>query len=348
MSNFSKSMIGLALALVGTYFGVKYLLPLLSPFVIALFLAILIEPGVAFANARLRVPRGLAVFVVLLVMSGLMLTALSLGVVEIASEIDRLSNNLGGLSRTITSGIQRLVSAANLLVEELPQPIADYINSQQDTIVSVLQAAVAFIGGVLAQVPQFVAVMFISVIASFFISKDYRRFSEGMVRSVPDKWRQRLSGIRTELLASFAQYLRSRFVLIAITTVTNLVGLSIMGVNYAWLLGLACGLLDVLPLIGPAAVFLPWIIYHLVMGNYGYALGLLAVHAISSGIRQAAELRVMQRNLDLHPLMSLVSLYVGSKLFGAVGLIVGPLSVVFVKAIYQSIIAPMFPPEEEE
>jgi sporulation integral membrane protein YtvI len=348
LSNFSKAMIALALVLVGTYFGVRYLLPLVSPFVIALFLAILIEPGVAFANTRLRVPRGLAVFVVLLLLSGLMLTGLSLGVAEIAGEIDRLSRNMGGLSRTIVSAIESLISATNVLVEELPQPIADYINSQQETVVSLLQTAVAVIGGVLAQVPQFALVMLISIVATFFISKDYRRFSEGMVRSVPPKWRQRLGGIRTELLASFAQYLRSRFVLVAITTVTNLVGLSIMGVNYAWLLGLACGVLDVLPLLGPAAVFLPWIVYHVIIGNYGYALGLLAVHAISSGIRQAAELRVMQKNLDLHPLMSLLSLYVGSKLFGAVGLIIGPLSVIFVKAVYQSIIAPMFPSEEEE
>ena len=77
-------------------------------------------------------------------------------------------------------------------------------------------------------------------------------------------------------------------------------------------------------------------------------MGLLVIHVIALAVRQVAELRIMQKNLDLHPLVTLLALYMGSKLFGAVGLVAGPLSVIFLKAVYQSVILPMFPVEDEE
>ena len=61
----------------------------------------------------------------------------------------------------------------------------------------------------------------------------------------------------------------SRIVLVAITVVANLIGLSLVRTNYAWLLALGCGLLGLLPMIGPSAIYLPWIGYHIIMKNNG-------------------------------------------------------------------------------
>ena len=149
------------------------------------------------------------------------------------------------------------------------------------------------------------------------------------------------------MLAAFVGFLRARFVLLSITAVMTILGLSAMRVSYAWLLGLACGALDILPLVGPSALFLPWALYHILVGNIGFALGLVSVLALSSAVRQVAEARVMGRNLDLHPLVALISVYVGVQLFGVKGFIAGPLAVIFFKAILHSIILPVFPLDKE-
>ena len=104
MTNHTKAFIALSVAVVVTYLSVRFLLPLVTPFVMAVFLAILIDPVVSFAHRKLRMPRGLAVFLALIVVSGLLITALSLSVAEIAHEIDQLSRNVGGLSAAITKG----------------------------------------------------------------------------------------------------------------------------------------------------------------------------------------------------------------------------------------------------
>ena len=95
MTNHTKAFIALSVAVVVTYLSVRFLLPLVTPFVMAVFLAILIDPVVSFAHRKLRMPRGLAVFLALIVVSGLLITALSLSVAEIAHEIDQLSRNVG-------------------------------------------------------------------------------------------------------------------------------------------------------------------------------------------------------------------------------------------------------------
>ena len=207
LTNHTKAFIALSVAVVVTYLSVRFLLPLVTPFVMAVFLAILIDPVVSFAHRKLRMPRGLAVFLALIVVSGLLITALSLSVAEIAHEIDQLSRNVGGLSAAITKAIESLFSRAVLFVEGLPQPIASYISEQQRTIVTFLESAVATVGGWLALFPSFVLMMLISLLATFFISKDFYQFSEGMFESIPLRWRHRLGRVRTELLTGFVRYL---------------------------------------------------------------------------------------------------------------------------------------------
>jgi predicted PurR-regulated permease PerM len=74
---------------------------------------------------------------------------------------------------------------------------------------------------------------------------------------------------------------------------------------------------------------------------------LLVILAVNSIIRQMAEGKVMGENLGLHPLVALISVYVGIRLFGTKGFIAGPLAVIFIKAVFHSVILPVFPLDEE-
>ncbi len=84
------------------------------------------------------------------------------------------------------------------------------------------------------------------------------KLSEALLRIMPRSWRKQARKVRGELLSGFVGYLRSRFVLMCITGVMTVIGFSIMGINYAWLLGLVCAVLDLLPVIGPSLLILPW------------------------------------------------------------------------------------------
>ncbi len=347
MSNHAKAAVALAILACATYLTIRFVLPLFTPFVVALFIAILIDPIVSFLERRLRMPRAIAVLMVLVALGMVIGLLVAVGVSEISHEIDQLSQNIGGLSKTFARMVDSLTDSAARFVEELPQPVLDIIRANEGRVVEFIESVVAGIAGLLRRLPQFTLTFVISVVATFFVSRDFYSTSVRVAGALPKSWHKHFGKIRGEMLAAFIGFLRARFVLLSITATMTILGLSVMRVNYAWLLGLACGALDILPLVGPSALFLPWALYHVLAGNIGFAIGLIAVLAISSTVRQVAEAKVMGKNLDLHPLVALISVYVGVQLFGVNGFIFGPLAVIFMKAMLHSVILPMFPLDKE-
>jgi predicted PurR-regulated permease PerM len=114
------------------------------------------------------------------------------------------------------------------------------------------------------------------------------------------------------------------------------VSLKILGVKYVLTISLLVGLADILPVLGPGAVFLPWIVWQFINGRTGMGISLLAVYIIISVVRQFLEPKIVGDNIGLHPLTTLISLYVGLQLGGAVGLILGPVTVVIFIACYRA------------
>ncbi|MEA4882149.1 MAG: sporulation integral membrane protein YtvI [Clostridia bacterium] len=347
MGSYGRAAAAVVLLIVITYAAIRFMLPLFTPFVIAVFMAALIDPGVTFLQRKLRLPRGVAAILVLAVMGISLGLLLWIGIVEIGAELEQLSQNDGALSAAFSKGIDQLMAAITRIFEQLPAPVADAIRANQGRVVALAESAVVWLTGVARGLPQFTIVLLISTISTFFIARDSAILSETVTNALPKPWRKQFRRIRSELVAGFTGYMRGRFVLIAITMILTLFGLSAMGVSYSWLLALTCGVLDIIPLIGPSVLFLPWAFYHAIIGNIGYAIGLVAVLFVTSAIRQVAEARVMGSSLDLHPLAALISVYVGVRLFGVTGLIAGPIAVVFVKAVYRFVIRPMLPAEEE-
>ena len=85
------------------------------------------------------------------------------------------------------------------------------------------------------------------------------------------------------------------------------------------------GFLDVLPAVGPGLVFLPWAFYHLTVGETVLGIWLLVTYGVLVVGRTVLEPRVIGTRIGVHPLATLVSLYVGLRLFGVAGFIIGPM-----------------------
>ena len=82
--------------------------------------------------------------------------------------------------------------------------------------------------------------------------------------------------------------------------------------------------MDILPIIGVGTVIIPWAVIELAFGNANFAIGLLLLFVFNAVIRQLAEPKIIGKNLDLHPIATLILLYVGYSLFGLVGLVILP------------------------
>ncbi|NLN41945.1 MAG: AI-2E family transporter [Clostridiales bacterium] len=138
------------------------------------------------------------------------------------------------------------------------------------------------------------------------------------------------------MIVAFVGFIKAQIFLMAITFLELLIGYQILGVEYAFFFALLTAIIDILPVLGTGTVLIPTAIVHFIMGNIPRALGFLCLYFIIFVIRQILEPRVVGQSLGLHPLVTLMSMYIGLRLIGVPGMFLGPIIVILVKAFYKA------------
>lgn len=319
----------------GLVVAVKIVLPLAAPFVAGLILACLFEPLVSWCERVCRLPRAFASALVLMVALCLLgLCLITIGV------------NLWFGLRDLTRGIARggtldklfdsLAKAGAVGLAGLPEPIRNTLLGGTREIP--IRLAGFFEHGLesLSHLPELIIIAFFSMLAAFFFSRDRELMSRFLISLVPREWRSRAVGMKKELLHTLMGFVRTQLLLVLLTCCLGTLGLTALGTKYAILYGLLLGVLDFLPMIGPGALLLPWSGLSLVLGDWVRSAGLITLFVVLAFVRQAAEARLIGRNLGLHPLAVLAAVYIGTRLFGLSGVLLGPVIVVIMRAVHET------------
>lgn len=124
--------------------------------------------------------------------------------------------------------------------------------------------------------------------------------------------------------------------LVLVTTVETILGLMALNIKEFLPLGILCGILDILPYIGTIIIFAPLILYKFIQKQYIIGFGLICLYIFLIINRQIMEAKFMSKNLEVHPLFVITSSYVGIKLFGIIGLFMGPLYVLTIKQLFET------------
>ncbi|HEY3315677.1 MAG TPA: sporulation integral membrane protein YtvI [Bacillota bacterium] len=339
-----RTLAYLGLGLVAAFLALKFVLPYLLPFLLAAFVAVLIDPVVNWLENRVHLGRGLAVGAVLLLIVAGLSTGVVVGLYRLALEASDLSVDLPGYYAQAQTLIETWLSRLGEISSSLPAPLNDALQAQAQSAYSLLSKVAAALLNSVASLPGTVMFTVVTGLGTFFISRDKRQINRFILSLLPLAWRERAQTAERRVMASFLGYIRAQLVLVLLTTVGSIVGLGLIGAPYALLLGFGAGLLDLFPMVGPATMYLPWALYHVFFGNPGFGLRILAVFAVVAGVRQLLEARVVGARIGIHPLATLMAIYLGLAIFGARGLIIGPLTAIIIKALAESGLWPSLPP----
>ncbi|MBO9130613.1 sporulation integral membrane protein YtvI [Bacillus sp. 165] len=341
----------LVIAVTGFYLA-WYVSGLIYPFIIAFLLAYIMNPIVNFLERKVRFPRALAAFFSLILMFGILAGLVTLLVTEIIAAssylLEVLPDNFAKLItylqeftvNTIMPLYNDLLAKFNRLEDSQQQTIMDNIRNfgtdltekGQEILTDILRGLKTFLGAL----PNTATVLIFVLLATFFISNDWYRIGRWLKRFMPNRVQGYSHYITEDLKKALFGFVKAQFTLISMTTVIVLVGLLILHVPYAITIALITGLVDLLPYLGTGAVFVPWIIYCYFTGNTTLAIGLLILYIVVIVQRQLMEPKVLSSNIGLDPLPTLIALFVGFKLFGFFGLIIGPVSLVILKTLYNA------------
>lgn len=118
--------------------------------------------------------------------------------------------------------------------------------------------------------------------------------------------------------------MRAYFLVLCITFFEVSLGLWILGIDYYLLIGLMIALLDILPVLGSGTVLIPWGVYLLLAGRYPLSAGIFLLYAVVTVMRSMIEPRIVGKKLGLHPLATVIAMYLGLKCCGVPGLMFAP------------------------
>ncbi|MFD3445337.1 sporulation integral membrane protein YtvI [Microbacteriaceae bacterium 4G12] len=346
-----RLLIVIGLTALGLYL-LLYISGLVYPFIVALIIAYIMNPIVNLLDEKLRFSRPLAVFVTLILVFGAIVGVVTLLVTEAISastyllEVlpqqfpklvgylqDLIVHNIMPLYNDLATKFNRLgETQQNTIVSNIQNLGTDITQKAKDLLTAILGGLTSFLGSL----PTMVTVLIFILLATFFISNDWKRITKGMKRILPNRVHGYGENIFGDLKKALFGYIKAQCTLISMTMVIVLIGLLVLRVPYAITIALVTGFVDLLPYLGTGAVFVPWIIYAYFTGKVSLAIGLLILYIVVLVQRQVMEPKILSSNIGLHPLPTLIALFVGFKLFGFLGLIIGPVTLVLLKTLYDA------------
>lgn len=134
-----------------------------------------------------------------------------------------------------------------------------------------------------------------------------------------------ITGLKENVLGTLGKFLRAYTLIISITFLELSTGFWIIGIPNAVLFGLVVAIIDIMPILGTGAVLIPWSVVALIMGNTKVGLGMLFLYIIITVVRQVLEPKIVGQQIGLHPLVTLILMYVGAQLMGVLGLFALPI-----------------------
>lgn len=343
MNSISKKLFLLAFLLLGLFISIRYLLPLVFPFLLGGALALAAEPLVNFLCRRLHLPRGAAAGIgVGLSFVFLTLTVLLLGAL-LLRQLRLLAGILPALEGSLRSGMQTLSLQLTDLADRLPGGISGVLKGRIQNLFSggseVLDQTGAYLlrlaSGVLSQVPGRALSFATAVIASFMISAKLPRLKEALRSRLGSQKLQPLFAALGRLRHGIFCWLKAQAKLSAITFSLAATGLLLLRVPYAPLWAAVIALVDAFPILGTGSVLIPWSLVSFLQGDPMLAFGLLGLYAAAAVTRTVLEPRLVGKQLGLDPLVTLIALYAGFKLFGLPGMIFAPVAAVTVTQLME-------------
>lgn len=343
----------IALTLLAAYLFARFLVAYFAPFIIGYIISLIIGKPVDFMHSKLKIWRGVCVLFMLLLCVSAILAGGALIIGQLLREIESFAHRLPEYMEVITTAIDRVQYALEGFIGDSPYffgiPLDDIITDFGTQAASSLASFVTRNTlNAAAGLPRLILVIIFSVISAFFFTKDKKAINTVLATTLPAGMVRSLRNFKRGMSAAAGGYIKAQLILMSLVTAISFLGLAIMGNPYAIFIGLAIGALDILPILGAGSVLVPWAIVSFMMGNVQLGISLLILYGVCMLSRQSLEPKIVGEQIGVHPLLTLMAIFIGLTMFGPMGIILGPFIAIAIKVAFSDDIHESKPIIKEE
>lgn len=318
-------------------FAMPFLWDSLSPFIIATFVAAALQPLIRFFERRLHVNRGIAVAFWVVLFSAAMFTlvywfvSFAVGqIINVASNAPTIVNSAINALREATD---RVLDAAARLSGNVSDTLRESLNAaykwlgEQGTALA--GGTLNFLLGFASSLPYALVYANFLILGIYFITRRYPELRATVFPPKPSAAQEdSMTMLRRSALRGVLGYVRVQLLWFFLLMVLSTVFFQVMGFPYAALIGVTAAFLEMIPQFGCGVFFIPWAIVCFLIQDAHAGWVILGFYSVYSMLRRLIDPKLLGVNLGMSPLLSLVGMFVGMRLGGVIGLIVGPIAMV--------------------
>ncbi len=309
----AREIVKVVLILFGVYL-VYALRSVITVLFLAILLAALISPAALWLGKR-KIPRSVSVLLIYILLLGIVGGAFILLVPPVLAELKELAGNFGTIWERVGNAFVNLRQAS-----------AEYGIEQniQNGLQSLTQGVGQFVGNALGTIRGFFGGLIsfiITLVLTFYmvVEEDALR---RLARSVaPPEHHVYLSALVTRVEQKMGAWLRGELILMFIVGLFSYVGLTILRVDYALVLGLVAGIAEAIPYAGPLIAAIPAVIIAFTQSPLKALFVIVLYFTVQQLENHLLVPKVMQHAVGLNPVTSIVALMIGATLGGILGAI---------------------------
>jgi len=300
---------------------------ILIPLTLAFIVAYIFDPVIDFFEER-KVRRTLAIAALLalivigcagallvvvpklITQSAELVNSFQEGFPELQEKLLAFAEKLGGsgISERLNSGIESLLAA---LRSHVPQML--------ESIRTVLASVVAGTLGVVGSIVNFLLFAVVSV----YLLLDFDKITAKARELIPPAYKEKTLEIVEKIDVNLRAFFRGQMLVCTFLATIYIIGLSLLGVPYAVLIGLVGGFGQIVPYLGTSLAILPAALFALIkFGDFLHPAGALGVIALGQTLEGfVITPRIMSEKVGLHPVVIILAILVFGNLLGFLGVL---------------------------
>lgn len=325
------------------YIVFKFLLSYLFPFLIGIALAALVQKPSEFLEKKIKIKSGISAAIMVFVFYVALVAIISFLGIRLYATVSGFVSKFPEYIPQIQDSFNELSGKLSNFTQNLPEGLAasfdleGIVDSAINTVVQFLTGALGSgATGIAKSIPSIIITVIITIVASCYIAKDYGNVKNYVKSILPEKYVDGYIEIRTMLFDNVFKFFRGYMLLMLITFVELSIGLTILGYPYSIAIAAIIAIVDVLPVLGTGTVVIPWALIRLISGDVWAAVALIILYLVITVVRNFLEPRIIGQQMGLHPLITLVSMFVGLRLFGFLGMLAVPVVLIIIIKLFQS------------
>lgn len=333
MKKYWKAITNIVIALVCLLLAILLiprLLVFFAPFVAAWIVAAMAGPLVRFFEEKLKIKRKAGSAFVIVVVLAILIFLIYLGGAKLGREVISFINSIPEMWAGAEEDFRVIGEKLDVLYRRLPVEIQDklsgiannLVQSIGDIIGQIGSPTLEAVGNFAKSLPSVLIGVVMGLLSSYFFVAERAEINAWFREHIPENLQRQYMLVKKSMVRAVGGYLKAQLKIEIWMYLLLVIGLSILRVNYAFLIAIGIAFLDILPFFGTGTVLVPWALIKLLSSDYVVAIGLFVLWGVGQLARQLIQPKIVGDSIGVPAIPTLFLLYIGYKLSGVVGMIV--------------------------